>query len=123
MEAIQAQSAAKAREMQISAAADKTTLTEADTTFAGNITTATGASSNKSGVPVKKKGAKAKLSAKEKKERSVCRSMDIFPLLPFVFFYLDLSGRLRLKGSWHAYLWNSVEVILYVSVLDDRDRY
>lgn len=82
MEAIQSQNAAKAREMQISAAADKTTVTDADTTFAGNVTTATGASSNKSGVPVKKKVPKGKLTAKEKKERSV-RQSNMFYLFGF----------------------------------------
>ena len=56
--------------MQIISAADKTTLTDADTTYAANITTATGLSSNKS-ASVPKKGPKAKLTAKEKKERGV----------------------------------------------------
>ena len=70
---MEAQNAAKTREAQIAAAiaADKTTVSDADTTFAGNITAATGTSSNKSGSVPKKKGPKAKLTAKEKKERSV----------------------------------------------------
>jgi hypothetical protein len=71
MEALQAQNAAKAREMQMASAADKTTVTDADTTFAANMTTATGVSSNKSGIPGKKKAGKPKMTAKEKKERGV----------------------------------------------------
>jgi DASH complex subunit DAM1 len=71
MEALQAKNSAKAREMQIAAAADKTTVTDGDTTFATNVTTATGVSSNKSGIPAKKKAGKPKMTAKEKKERSV----------------------------------------------------
>jgi len=43
-------------------------VTDADTTYAANMSTAT---SNKSGPIPKKKPGKAKLSAKEKKERSV----------------------------------------------------
>jgi len=71
IEALQTKNASKAREMQIISAADKTTLTDADTTYAANITTATGLSSNKSTSVPKKKGPKAKLTAKEKKERGV----------------------------------------------------
>lgn len=57
--------------------ADKTTMTEAtetDTTFTANATTLTaisGSSGKAATKVVKKKGAKPKLSAKEKKERSV----------------------------------------------------
>jgi len=71
MEALQAKHSAKAREMQMATAADKTTVTDADTTLTANMTTATGVSSNKSGIPAKKKAGKPKLTAKEKKERSV----------------------------------------------------
>ena len=71
MEALQTQKAAKARELQMASAADKTTVTDADTTFAANMTTATAVSSNKSGIPAKKKAGKPKMTAKEKKERSV----------------------------------------------------
>jgi DASH complex subunit DAM1 len=60
--------------------ADQTAFTEmTDTTYLGNLTTATGTTagtttSGKSGaVPKKKPGAKPKLSAKERKERSVSR--------------------------------------------------
>lgn len=76
------------------AAADRTTATDADTTYAGNLTTATGSSSNKSGVPVKKKVGKTKLTAKEKKDRSVrC-------FFHYCMFWLKLIHplhRLRLK--------------------------
>ena len=70
MEALEAQNAAKAREVQIAAAmaADKTVVSDTDTTFAGNITSM--ASSKPNSAP-KKKGTKTKLTAKEKKERSV----------------------------------------------------
>jgi len=71
MEALQARNAAKAREMQMAAAADKTTVTDGDTTFATNMTTATGVSSNKSAIPAKKRAGKPKMTAKEKKERGV----------------------------------------------------
>ena len=83
MEAVKVAKSAKIREQEIAAAvaasssagllaADRTTATDADTTFAANTTAATGVSSNKSGTVIsKKKVAKAKLSAKEKKERSV----------------------------------------------------
>lgn len=57
---------------------DKTTITEItdhDTTFAANTTTAT-ASGPSVKKTIKKKGAKPKLSAKEKKERNVS-----FPLV------------------------------------------
>ena len=73
MDALETQNAAKTREVQIAAAmaADKTIMSDTDTTFAGNVTATTGISSNKSSSAPKKKGPKAKLSAKEKKERSV----------------------------------------------------
>ena len=73
MEALEIQNAAKAREVQMAAAmaADKTIASDTDTTFAGNVTATTGLSSNKSSSAPKKKGPKAKLTAKEKKERSV----------------------------------------------------
>ena len=70
MEALETQNAAKAREVQMAAtmAADKTIVSDTDTTFAGNVTATT--SSKPNSVP-KKKGTKTKLTAKEKKERSV----------------------------------------------------
>ena len=85
MEALKTRNASKAREQEIAAVIaassnsevpssvlDKTALTDADTTYAANVTTAmAGTSSNKSGTVSKKKVPKAKLSAKEKKERSV----------------------------------------------------
>ncbi len=72
MEALQSRNEAKAREIQIAnSAADKTTVTDGDMTFAGNTTTATGTSMQKSGIPAKKKGGKPKLSAKERKQRNV----------------------------------------------------
>ena len=73
MEALEAQNAAKTREVQMAAAmtADKTTISDVDTTCAGNVTATTGISSNKSGSAPKKKGLKTTLSAKEKKARSV----------------------------------------------------
>ena len=72
MEALQSRNEAKAREIQIAnSVADKTAVTDGDMTFAGNTTTATGTSTQKSGIPAKKKGGKPKLSAKEKKQRGV----------------------------------------------------
>jgi DASH complex subunit DAM1 len=71
MEALRSKNEVKARDIHIANSADKTTVTDADLTFAGNTTTGTGILNPKSGIPAKKKGAKAKLSAKEKKERSV----------------------------------------------------
>jgi DASH complex subunit DAM1 len=73
MEALESQNAAKTREVQMAMAmaADKTIASDTDTTFAGNVTATTGTSSNKSSSAPKKKGPKTKLTAKEKKERSV----------------------------------------------------
>ena len=75
MEALEARNAAKAREEQIAAAmaADKTAVSETDTTFTANATTMT---SGKLNSAPKKKATKAKLTAKEKKERSVSFSPD-----------------------------------------------
>jgi butyrate kinase len=72
MEAVKVANAAKARERETAAllAVDRS-VTDSDTTYAANATTATGMSSNKSGSLPKKKVIKAKLSAKEKKERIV----------------------------------------------------
>lgn len=78
MEAVKlkAQAAAEAEaEAEAAAAAslaDRTAMTdftEGETTYAGNTTTTI--SSNKSGLPMKKKAGKPKMTAKEKKERSV----------------------------------------------------
>jgi DASH complex subunit DAM1 len=70
MELLETQNAAKTREVQMAAAmaADKTIVSDTDTTFAGTVTAMT--SSKPSSAP-KKKGTKTKLTAKEKKERSV----------------------------------------------------
>lgn len=74
MEAIKAQAAAEAEAAAVSLA-DRTAMTDftdAETTYAANTTTNFSAhSSNKSGLPTKKKVMKPKMSAKEKKERSV----------------------------------------------------
>lgn len=69
MELLETQNAAKTREMQMAAAmaADKTVVSDTDTTFAGNETAMT----SKPNSAPKKKGTKTKLTAKEKKERSV----------------------------------------------------
>lgn len=69
METLQAKLAREAE-----AVADRTAMTEvteAEMTYAGNITTSTSAQTVKSAPGAKKKVAKPKLSAKEKKERSV----------------------------------------------------
>jgi DASH complex subunit DAM1 len=70
MEALETQNAAKTRELQMAAAmaADKTIVSDTNTTFAGNVTAM--ASSKPNSAP-KKKGTKARLTAKKKKERSV----------------------------------------------------
>ncbi|KAL0960197.1 hypothetical protein HGRIS_011831 [Hohenbuehelia grisea] len=77
MEAMKA--ARAAREMEEAsaavAAADRTAMTDADTT---NTTTNASALSAKSMTVVKKKAAKPKLTAKKKKKRSVCP----FPRMP-----------------------------------------
>ncbi|KAG6908466.1 hypothetical protein DXG01_004469 [Tephrocybe rancida] len=72
---------AKKREAEAAAAADRTAMTEAtdvELTFAGNVTTNTSAQTSKSATaPKKKPSGKAKLTAKEKKERiSLRRSME-----------------------------------------------
>ena len=64
MEALEAQNAAKAREVQIAAAmaADKTLVSDTDTTFSGNVTVMTFSKPNSA---PKKKGTKLKLTARE----------------------------------------------------------
>ncbi|KAF6744695.1 hypothetical protein DFP72DRAFT_825215 [Ephemerocybe angulata] len=76
-----------------------TEMTEPDTTYMGNTTTATGASagSGKSGsIPKKKVGAKPKMTAKEKKERSM--EIDrIVSCLPLEFRGSDPSLRRNME--------------------------
>ena len=80
MEALEIQNAAKAREVQMAAAmaADKTIVSDTDTTFTGNVT----ATSSKPNSVPKKKGTKTKLTAKEKKERSVSFLWMVAPKRP-----------------------------------------
>lgn len=76
MEAIQAKSAALSRETETADRTSMTDVTDAEMTYAGNTTTTnTSGPSSKAGSAPKKKVAKPKLSAKEKKERGVRPSM------------------------------------------------
>ncbi|KAG2008474.1 hypothetical protein CC2G_013905 [Coprinopsis cinerea AmutBmut pab1-1] len=65
----------EALQAQAQAQADRTAMTEmteVDTTYLANTTTATTSTTNKSALPPKKKpGAKPKMTAKERKERSM----------------------------------------------------
>ncbi|KAH9478498.1 hypothetical protein JR316_0008953 [Psilocybe cubensis] len=125
MEAIAAQTAAaKAREQHISssvAAADKTMATDADMTFAGN---ATGASSNatKSGVPVpvKKKGAKAKLTAKEKKERSL-EIERVVASLPLEFRGSDPSLRRNMEDVIEGIMYCPTQTVKLLDLIRPPD--
>ncbi|KDR80168.1 hypothetical protein GALMADRAFT_242433 [Galerina marginata CBS 339.88] len=119
MESIQVKNAAKEREMQIAASADKTTVTEADTTFAANVTTATG-SSNKSGLPVKKKGPKAKLTAKEKKERSI-EIERIVACLPLEFRGSDPSLRRNMETVIEGVMYAPTQTVKLTDLISPPD--
>ncbi|KAF9531502.1 hypothetical protein CPB83DRAFT_849135 [Crepidotus variabilis] len=111
MEALKEKNTAKARELQISAAvaahvADRTAFTDADTTFAANATTATGISSNKSGPDSKKKVPKGKLSAKEKKERSL-EVERIISCLPLEFRGSDPGLRRNMESVIEGLMYAS----------------
>jgi DASH complex subunit DAM1 len=72
MEALKAKAAAQ---RDAEAVADRTTMTEvtdAEMTYIANGTTSTSVHAVKPGTGPKKKSGKAKLTAKEKRERSVC---------------------------------------------------
>ncbi|KAF8962584.1 hypothetical protein BDZ97DRAFT_1662739 [Flammula alnicola] len=120
MEAIQAKNDAKMREMQIAASVDKTTVTDADTTFAGNLTTATGTSSNKSGLPVKKKGPKAKLTAKEKKERSI-EVERIIACLPLEFRGSDPTLRRHMETVIEGLIYSTGQVVKLIDLISPPD--
>ena len=101
MEALEAQNAAKAREVQMAAAmaADKTIVSDTDTTFSGNVTAMT---SSKPNSAPKKKGTKTKLTAKEKKERSVS--------------FLRMVTCVRPEAATH-YLCNQIEAERIIACL------
>ena len=120
MEAVEVANAAKAREREIAAAvaasspalplpADGTIVTDADTTYTAN---ATGVSSNKSGGLPKKKVGKAKLSAKEKKERIVRRASCFYRVVLLIFGLVCSS---RLKESYRVYRSSSEVAIPYAT--------
>jgi DASH complex subunit DAM1 len=73
MQALKAKAAAQ---QNADAVADRTTMTEvssdAEMTYTANGTTSNSGHAVKTGMGLKKKPGKPKLSAKEKKERSVC---------------------------------------------------
>lgn len=72
MEALKAKNQAR---FEAEGAGDRTAMTETtefETTYAANTTTNISGQSGKVGAAPKKKSGKPKMSAKEKKERSVC---------------------------------------------------
>ncbi|KAF5311074.1 hypothetical protein D9619_007887 [Psilocybe cf. subviscida] len=121
MEAVQFKTEAKAREERIAAAmADKTTVTEGDTTFAGNITTATGTSGNKSGIPTKKKGPKAKLTPKEKKERSI-EIEKIIACLPLEFRGSDAGLRRNMESVIEGLMYSTTPGVKLLDLVAPPD--
>ncbi|KAF9568633.1 hypothetical protein CPC08DRAFT_702232 [Agrocybe pediades] len=123
MEALQAQQAAKAHEAQMLsaiAAADKTAITEGDVTFAANTTSATGASSSKTGVPAKKKGPKAKLTAKEKKERSI-EIEKIVSCLPLEFRGSDPTLRRNMESVIEGVMYHPNQTVKLTDLISPPD--
>ncbi|KAF8155927.1 hypothetical protein B0H34DRAFT_659378 [Crassisporium funariophilum] len=122
MEAMHAQTAAKSREMQMAAAiaADKTTASDADTTYAGNTTATTGISSNKSSTVPKKKGAKAKLTAKEKKERSIEIERTI-ACLPLEFRGSDPGLRRNMETVIEGLMYSSGQALKLTDFISPPD--
>lgn len=109
MEALETENAAKTREVQIamSMAADKTVESDTDTTFPGNVT---GVSSNKSSSAPKKKGPKAKLTAKEKKERSI-EIERIIVCLPLEFRGSDPGLRRNMESVIENLMYSANQVV------------
>lgn len=104
MEALNAHNAV-AREAEAAVVADRTAMTEATEAEITYTTTNISGPYGKSGAMPKKK-AKAKLSAKEKKERSVSSIAEYITAILTV----DVC-RLRSRESFHACRLNSVAVI------------
>ncbi|KAJ3509742.1 hypothetical protein NLJ89_g5056 [Agrocybe chaxingu] len=123
LEALQAKNAAKAREIEIAAAigaTDKTTATDADTTYAANVTNATGGASNKStGIPKKKVG-KAKLTAKEKKERSM-EIEKIILCLPLEFRGSDPGLRRNMEMVIEGLMYSTVPGLKLTDLITPPD--
>ncbi|KAF9051327.1 hypothetical protein BJ165DRAFT_877539 [Panaeolus papilionaceus] len=121
MEAIKAKTTAEAREREIAAAiaADKTAATEADTTAAGNISKV-GPSSAKPGAQVKKKPGKVKLSAKEKKERSM-EIEKIILCLPLEFRGSDPSLRRNMETVIEALMYSNTSGLKITDLITPPD--
>jgi len=122
MEALETQNAAKTREVQMAAAmaADKTVISDTDTTFSGNVTATTGISSNKSSSAPKKKGPKAKLTAKEKKERSI-EAERIIACLPLEFRGSDPGLRRNMESVIEGLMYSSNQVVKLTDLIVPPD--
>jgi len=109
MQALETENAAKTREAQIAAsmAADKTVGSDTDTTFPGNVTAI---SSNKSSSAPKKRGRKAKLTAKEKKERSI-EAERIIVCLPLEFRGSDPGLRRNMESVIEGLMYSPNQVV------------
>ncbi|KAL0960185.1 hypothetical protein HGRIS_011819 [Hohenbuehelia grisea] len=100
--AMEAMKAARvAREMEeasaAAAAADRTAMTDADTTYAANNTTTNASALSAKSTVVKKKPGKPKLNAKEKKERSI-QIEKIITCLPLEFRGNDPNLRRNMES-------------------------
>ncbi|KAF8799215.1 hypothetical protein BYT27DRAFT_7121501 [Phlegmacium glaucopus] len=122
MEALKAQNAAKTHEVQMAAAmaADKTIVSDTDTTFAGNVTTTTGISSNKSTSTTKKKGPKAKLTTKEKKERSI-EAERIIACLPLEFRGSDPGLRRNMESVIEGLMYSPNQALKLTDLIAPPD--
>ncbi|KAF8064126.1 DASH complex subunit Dam1-domain-containing protein [Lyophyllum atratum] len=112
----------KKREAE-AAAADRTTMTEvteAEMTFAGNITTNTSGQTSKSAVAPKKKPGKPKLSAKEKKERSL-EIEKIISCLPLEFRGSDPSLRRSMENVVEGLLSSASRAVKLTDLITPPD--
>ncbi|KAF9476966.1 hypothetical protein BDN70DRAFT_881746 [Pholiota conissans] len=120
MEALRAQNESKAREAAIAVTADKTTVTDADATFAGNTTAGTGLSNFKSGIPAKKKAGKVKLTAKEKKERGI-EIERIVACLPLEFRGSDVTLRRHMEAVIEGVMYSPEQAVKLTDLISPPD--
>ncbi|KAF5376029.1 hypothetical protein D9615_007768 [Tricholomella constricta] len=116
---------AKRREAEAAAAAAAnrtaiTEVTEAETTFSGNVTTNTSSQTSKSGLLTKKKPGKSKLTAKEKKERSL--EIDkIISCLPLEFRGSDPNLRRSMENVIEGLLNSPMRAVKLTDLITPPD--
>ncbi|GLB44102.1 putative DASH complex subunit Dam1 [Lyophyllum shimeji] len=125
-EALKAMEALKAKKREVeaaAAAADRTAMTdvtEAETTFPGNVTTNTSGQTAKSATASKKKPGKPKLSAKEKKERSL-EIEKIISCLPLEFRGSDPSLRRSMETVIEGLMNSALRGVKLVDLITPPD--